>query len=432
MSAAAEFLTTLAQAVATMNLYGDGHPARERALDVCHGKLAELQEEDPTPTFTFLGGEIVVGRRPLRELKHWDWGDRLAAHGIQRLEFIDLVTREDLECFLEEVHDRLSGNFVPSAEVRQGRPSAIRYGEVGLRGEDDQVRSVQTLGEATLDYSLSEEISAVEWLHGEVQDGRALQLVEAEGIVRSLSVAMHGDQAFLIPMVRLKEFDQYTVTHTLNVAVLTMALAEFLGLGPREVRLFGIAGLLHDLGKVAVPKDILNKPGKLTDEERKVMNRHTVEGARLILETEEHLDLAAVVAYEHHIRIDGGGYPSLRYPRACHHASNLVHVCDVFDALRTDRPYREAWPTERALKIIAEGAGPEFDAQIAHAFTQMMTRWEARVAEVDLDDPVLAGGRPDTVAGADAGKDAPAAPEVPDAAPRGGEQSRDQPPADPA
>jgi putative nucleotidyltransferase with HDIG domain len=200
---------------------------------------------------------------------------------------------------------------------------------------------------------------------------------------------MHGDQAFFIPLLRLKDFDQYTVTHTLNVAVLTMALSEFLGLGPREVRAFGIAGLLHDLGKVKVPAEILNKPGKLTEQEREVMNSHTVEGARLILEAEERLDLAAVVAYEHHLRIDGGGYPPLLYQRTCHHASNLVHVCDVFDALRTHRPYREAWPTERALSMIVEGAGPEFDAHIANAFVQMMRQWEGRLTEVSAEAPEL-------------------------------------------
>jgi putative two-component system response regulator len=124
------------------------------------------------------------------------------------------------------------------------------------------------------------------------------------------------------------------------------------------------------------------------------MNSHTVEGARLILETEEHLDLAAVVAYEHHIRIDKGGYPSLRYDRGCHQASNLVHVCDVYDALRTDRPYREAWSNERSLKIIEEGAGPEFDQDLARAFVQMMRQWEARVAEVSPEAPDLPTGAP--------------------------------------
>ncbi len=100
-------------------------------------------------------------------------------------------------------------------------------------------------------------------------------------------------------------------------------------------------------------------------------------------------DAASVVAYEHHIRIDGGGYPRVAFDRACHQASNLVHVCDVFDALRTHRPYREAWPTERALGIIEEGAGPEFDLEIATAFVTMMRKWEDQIAEVSTDDPEI-------------------------------------------
>jgi putative nucleotidyltransferase with HDIG domain len=387
---AVRFLTAFAQAVSTMTLYKDDHPARERGIDRAYQALSDLQDDVPTAQFTFLGDEIVLGNRPLRELKQWDWGARLAAVGIQRLEFLGPVTRDDFEAFLEEALLRLTATSISSAEVRQARPTNIRYGQVGLRGED-QASGTDSgrLAAATLSYSLREEMQGVEWLQDELRDGRQLHMLEAEGIVRSLSVAMHSDQAFFIPLVKLKDFDQYTVTHTLNVSVLTMALGEFLGLSPKEVRAFGMAGLLHDLGKVKVPADILNKPGKLTDEERAVMNSHTTEGARLILEAEEQLDLAAVVAYEHHIRIDGKGYPKLRYQRDCHEASNLVHVCDVFDALRTHRPYREAWPTERALKIIEEGAGPEFDARVAAAFVQMMRSWEGRLAEVSTESPEL-------------------------------------------
>jgi len=391
MSTAADFLTSMAQAIATMNLYKDGHPARQHAVERAYGYLVDMQDEQVYGVFTFLGGEIVWGRQPLRELKHWNWGERLAAAGVQRIEFIDKVTLEDFDAFVGEVFDRLSPEPIRTAEVRQGRPSNIRYGEVGVRGESDK----KDLGDeksgeiiqATMSYSLNDEIESVKWLQDEVKEDRTLQLLEVESIVRSLSVAMHGDQDFVIPLLKLKEFDQYTVTHTMNVSVLTMALAEFLGLSPKEVRTFGTAGLLHDLGKVRIPLDILNKPGRLDDDERAVINKHPADGARILLETQSNLDLAAVVAYEHHIRIDGGGYPSVRYRRACHQASNLVHVCDVFDALRTNRPYREAWSTERALAIIEEGAGPEFDREIALTFVQMMRRWDGRVATVPTEDP---------------------------------------------
>jgi putative nucleotidyltransferase with HDIG domain len=392
------FLTGLAQAVSTMSLYKDGHPARERAIDLAHEKMLLLQERHPTLSFTFLGHEIVFNDRPLKGLKRWDWGHRLASVGIQRFEIIGPVTRDDLDVFLEDAHFRLSGEGIDTSEIRQTRETAIRYGIVGLQdGGASASRELQT---ATLGFTLGDEIDAIGWLHDELQERGDLHLLEAEAIVRSLSVAMHGDQAFLIPLLKLKKFDQYTTTHAMNVSVLSMALAEFIGLAPEEVKMFGISGLLHDLGKVTIPTDILNKPGKLTDQERLVMNNHTIEGARIILETEEELDLAAVVAYEHHIKLNGGGYPSLRYPRACHQASNIVHVCDVFDALRTDRPYREAWPTERALGIIEEGAGPEFDPHLANAFIRMMKQWESRVAYVEDGEEAL------PIAGTD-GKDFP-------------------------
>ncbi len=123
------------------------------------------------------------------------------------------------------------------------------------------------------------------------------------------------------------------------------------------------------------------------------MNAHPAEGARIILETEHDLELAAVVAYEHHIMLDGGGYPRVRTPRQAHLASRIVHVCDVYDALRTNRPYREAWPSEKVLGYIDEKAGTEFDPDLARAFVGMMRQWERRVAVLnDAEAPVQPTG----------------------------------------
>jgi len=393
MSDPVRVLTTLAKALSALGLYQPGHPARERAVDVAFEEMVQLQRTDPQAQFSFLGDEVVFGQAALREMGAWDWGRKLAGAGIQRLEIVNIVSREEYAEFLDDVVARLAMAAAPSTvESRPGRRQSIRFGAIGIRGEvqmKEEPREV--VPGSRIAYDLGAEADAVRWMHDEVATRGELPLLEAEAVVRSLAVAMHGDSQMVLPLVQMKEFDQYTTTHSLNVSVLTMALAEHLRLSAADVRTFGVAGLLHDLGKVRIPKDILVKPGKLTEAEREVMQRHPVDGARLIVASDKNLDLAAVVAYEHHIMLDGGGYPKPHYGRGCHHASELVHVCDVYDALRTNRPYRAAWESERVLGYLDERAGKEFDPKIARSFIEMVRGWDQRVATAD--------GKPVTEAG---------------------------------
>ncbi|MFL5484656.1 MAG: HD-GYP domain-containing protein [Gemmatimonadaceae bacterium] len=381
MSDPIRFLVSFGQAVSTMALYNEGHPARERAVDRSYRCLRDLQQHDPHPRFSFLGEETIYQDTALRELGDWEWGTRLAQAGVQRIELDTNVTREQYEEFLEEMMARITLSFIDTAEARPNRPTGIKVGALGIKGE---TRAAQEAIDAptpiaTISYSLGEEAASIQSMHREVQARGKLPLAEAEAVVRSLSMAMHGDQEMILPLLQLREFDEYTTTHSLNVSVLVMALAESLDLAQQDVRTFGIAGLLHDLGKVSIPTDILNKPGKLTDEERQIMQQHPVAGAKLIIESGRRLDLAAAVAHEHHIMINGKGYPTHHYHRDCHKASKLVHVCDVFDALRTRRPYRDAWETERVLTYIEERAGTEFEPESATAFVKMMRRVEAGI-----------------------------------------------------
>jgi putative nucleotidyltransferase with HDIG domain len=404
MSEPVRFLNSFAQSLATMALYADGHPARERAIDRAYGAMLELQAIDPRPEFSFLGDEVVYGAYSLREMRDWEWASRLAEAGVQRLELPQGVTREEFEEFLEQVVARLMLAVIDTSEARVTRPSLIKFGAIGVKGQSKEESDALAapVPTATISYSLGEEIETVQWMHQEVAERGGLPLVEAETVVRSLSIAMHGDSEYMMPLLTLKEFDEYTTTHCLNVSVLTMGLAEHLGLGQHDVRTFGVAGLLHDLGKVRIPKEILNKPGKLSDDERKVMQGHTIEGARIIITSDRELDLAAAVAYEHHMMLNGGGYPQCHYHRDCHKASKLVHVCDVFDALRTNRPYRAAWETERVLGYIEERAGEEFDTDIAQAFVTMMRSMEGKVLRAEMPRSEAPEGGPavDAPAGA--------------------------------
>ncbi|HEU5049603.1 MAG TPA: HD domain-containing phosphohydrolase [Gemmatimonadales bacterium] len=373
-----KFLTALSRTLSTMGLYGDEHPATRRAVESAYTALHDLQSAGPGIEFTFLSGEVLAGAEVLPELEGWEWSDALARAGIERIEFIERLDADQFDRLLGDLAARLGVRPASSADRLHAGPSPVRFGLVTL-ADQGETRPDSDLAVAGLSYALRDERDAVAWVHNEVRTGGRLPAAEADGVVRSLSLAMHAQQAMILPLLQLKEYDQYTTTHSMNVSVLAMALGEYLELGTDTVRALGLAGLLHDLGKVCIPEEILNKPGRLTKAERRVVHDHPVVGARMLLSNSDPLEFAAVVAYEHHIMIDGGGYPHLPDARETQYASRLVHVCDVYDALRTKRPYRDAWESERAIAYIEGRAGIEFDPAIARSFVAMMREWDRRI-----------------------------------------------------
>ena len=384
------FLHELSRALAASSLYGEQHPARRKAVQTSYDALQLLLAEDEDPSFSFLGRDVVYGYDALRELKDWEWSERFAAMGVQRIEIVGDVSQEDFTIFIEDVHARLvasttggsanggaSNGSAPAGvpALATSRQMSIRFGAIGVQGAATGGGvAVPSLPDVPI--SLEEESEAIGYIHSQVAGEGIVPLVEAEAVVRSLSVALHTDGRLLIPLLRLKSFDQYTTTHSINVSILSMALAEALGHTPRDVRTLGVAGLLHDLGKVRVPPEILSKSGSLSPEERELLERHPTDGARIILNSDRKLTLPAAVAFEHHIMINGGGYPHRHFSRHCHHASTIVHVCDVYDALYTDRPYRAAWPSAKALHYIERRADREFDTAVATAFIALMRKNE--------------------------------------------------------
>ena len=387
MTPAGCFLGSFGRALATTALYCEGHPALEHAIDSAWRNLDRLLAVAPHAVFTFLGETVLLGDEPVANVRRWEWSERLSAAGIQRVQFDAPFTRAELSAFLSDLLARLPGHE-PRPTSASNASHGVRYGAVGLRG--DAVPSEAPMPTATLDFSLHDEVEAARWLDEEVRSNHPIPLLEAETIVRSLSIAMHAGQRVMLPLVELKDYDEYSATHSLNVSLLAMGLAERVGLTGGEVHDYGVAALLHDIGKTLVPFDILNKAERHTTAERETMERHPADGARLILRADEELDLAAVVAYEHHIMLNGGGYPTLRFGRTCHPASRLVHVCDVFDALRTRRPYREAWSLDRAIARLREQAGTEFDPQFVEPFVAMVVETGGTPAAAERAGSALA------------------------------------------
>jgi putative nucleotidyltransferase with HDIG domain len=156
-----------------------------------------------------------------------------------------------------------------------------------------------------------------------------------------------------------------------NVSILTMGQARGLGIDGGLLREFGLAALMHDIGKVQTPSEILNKPDKLTNEEFTILKRHTVDGAEILRKTPEMPALAPIVAFEHHLRADGTGYPPAIRPQL-NLGTMLAGIADVYDAMRSLRVYHSGFPTDRILAVLQNNDGKQFDQNLVRRFVQLV------------------------------------------------------------
>jgi putative nucleotidyltransferase with HDIG domain len=151
-----------------------------------------------------------------------------------------------------------------------------------------------------------------------------------------------------------------------------MGQAAGMGIDGALLREFGLAALMHDIGKVRTPLEVLNKPDKLTDEEFVIMKRHVVDGAEILRGTPEIPALAPIVAFEHHLRIDGSGYPYGVSRPSLNVATMLCGIADVYDAMRSHRAYQQSFPTDRILQVLKRNDGQQFDQNLVRRFVQLL------------------------------------------------------------
>lgn len=372
------FLTALGQAFSALALYGPEHPMRQAATGRVHTALVDLLTAGAPLRLSFMDNEVVSGSRPITDLRGWEWGSRLSAAGIQRLEvgLAPAATPADVELMLAAIRSRLLAPTEAPVAWAQG---PIRMGPLGVAGGGGgggagggMAVVMTSISDALAASGLASELGGVSYIHDEVSAGRQLPMVEVDGIVRALAVTIRREQGLLLPLLDIRDVDEYTTAHCCNVSMLSMGLSDELGLSDADTRAIGTAALLHDIGKVRIPKEVLTKPGALTDEERALIQTHATEGAKILSARGIGNSLAATVAYEHHIWFNGkGGYPDFTFPRETHFASRIVHVADIYDAMCSKRPYREPLSRDRALEIITSLAGVQLDPRIATAFVRM-------------------------------------------------------------
>ena len=219
-------------------------------------------------------------------------------------------------------------------------------------------------------------ISHLKEVFDKFRKGESLPINVTRRLMHSLFNHIVNNEAFSLGLTSIKNFDDYTLNHSLNVCVLAIALGRRLGLDKNELTDLGISAFFHDYGKMEIPREILDKPGKLERSEWLLMETHPQLGAEKLLRLKETsaVPVGAInVAMEHHIKEDLNGYPPLQKKRHISFFSKIVKVCDVFDALTTPRPYREhTYRPDEALATMVKEAGVGFDEIILKVFAQML------------------------------------------------------------
>ena len=206
----------------------------------------------------------------------------------------------------------------------------------------------------------------------EARMGKAVDTGGARQLVEEISDSVARNPGALISLARLKTVDDYTYMHSVAVCAMMVGLAKQLGLDESQVRLAGMAGLMHDLGKALMPMEVLNKPGKLTDAEFNIIKTHPVEGHRMLLTGRDADPMVLDVCLHHHEKVDGSGYPKGLKADEISLFAKMGAVCDVYDAITSNRPYKSGWDPAESLRKMAEWANGHFDGKVFQAFVKSL------------------------------------------------------------
>lgn len=213
--------------------------------------------------------------------------------------------------------------------------------------------------------------AAVVSMFQEARMGRAVDVGGALQLVEEISASIVRNPGAIISLARLKTADDYTYMHSVAVCAMMVALAKQLGLDDTQTRLCGMAGLLHDMGKVAMPINVLNKPGRLTDAEFEVIRSHPAEGYKILTASSAVDAVSLDVVLHHHEKMDGSGYPEGLDGDSISLYAKMAAVCDVYDAITSNRPYKSGWDPAESLRRMAEWVG-HFDPKVFQAFVKSM------------------------------------------------------------
>ena len=365
---AEELVRRLAAALRGVELYSPAHPLVQRGVDSLATAVLEALSAAPSVVIGFIGDEVVVDavRLPRGTATLVGFARDLRERDVEKVTLTRGLTRDEVRAFVGALSDRQSP--VPLQDrltVRGVRHVAL--GRVVVEEVSDEQAGIAA---ARRVYTTAVETAETLWNAAKAGDqpdpGAARKIID--GLARLVT----QDRTSLMALTALKKYDNYTFTHMVNVSALAMAQARSLNIDGPLLREFGFAALMHDIGKVHTPLEVLNKPDKLTKDEFEVMKRHVVDGAHILRRTPEMPALAPIVAFEHHLKQDLSGYPEKIGSRTLNLCTMIVSIADVFDALRSNRPYRQGLATGRIRAIMGEQDNPAFNQTLLKRFVNLM------------------------------------------------------------
>lgn len=216
-------------------------------------------------------------------------------------------------------------------------------------------------------------IETVKELVDSVHLDKAFNMRKVSTLVHTMVDTILEDRDALMGLTSIKMHDEYTFAHSVNVAILSIAQGTFLSFDKTQMAALGVAGMLHDIGKVSIPLEIINKPEKLTDQEWEIMKRHPIEGALILSDVQAMTKLAMVVAFEHHQHGDVRGYPRFDDVVQQHPFSQIAAIADAYDAIVAARVYYKVMtPPDRAIRILLGKRGTTFNPVLVKAFVNMI------------------------------------------------------------
>jgi HD-GYP domain-containing protein (c-di-GMP phosphodiesterase class II) len=362
------FLSTFMSAVSNCTLYSKDHASVNELTHKAYSQLGELLRESGSLEIMLVGDDFIVNKVPLREIgvQGMNLIKRLRRKGLSRVDFLEGIALSELMQFVADV----------SATTQEPKTyDHIRTGVVDVRLGGIRLDTDMNLDMEGLSGFASGQVEMVKDVYHGLTPFKKLNIAGLEEIVVNFILTFRREVNILKLISPVKSFSEYTYTHATNVAVLSMFQAETLGVRDDLLRDIGISALLHDVGKLFIGRELLEKQEALNEKDWDEIRMHPVYGAKYLAKLDMLPRLASIVAIEHHRRYDGKGYPNYMLNNKKQHlCSQTVAIADFFDALRSRRPYRKALEIKEVLVLMKQDAGGAFNPVLLDNFIRSMHR----------------------------------------------------------